>query len=175
MALLSNENICLRALEPGDVDLLYHWENDCNIWHVSDTLSPFSKDILKKYIAQSHQDIWQNQQLRLIIDRLDTEKSIGCIDLFDIDALNRRAGIGILIVDDEDKQHGFASSAVKLLMRYCFEHLFLHQLFCTVEADNTASIRLFENAGFRKTGMREQWKKVKNGYRDECFYQYIVS
>lgn len=32
----------LRALEPGDIDLMYAWENDTAVWSVSGTLAPFS-------------------------------------------------------------------------------------------------------------------------------------
>ena len=30
----------LRALEPGDIDLMYAWENDTAVWSVSGTLAP---------------------------------------------------------------------------------------------------------------------------------------
>ena len=32
----------LRALEPGDIDLMYAWENDTAVWSVSGTLAPLS-------------------------------------------------------------------------------------------------------------------------------------
>jgi diamine N-acetyltransferase len=40
---LTHGNVRLRALEPDDIDLLYDWENNMEIWHVSNTLEPFSK------------------------------------------------------------------------------------------------------------------------------------
>ena len=47
---LSNDNVTLRAIEPEDIDLLYTWENDPEIWEVSHTLVPYSKYILALYI-----------------------------------------------------------------------------------------------------------------------------
>jgi len=44
--MLRGENINLRALEPSDLDVLYNWENDTSIWKVSQTIAPFSKNIL---------------------------------------------------------------------------------------------------------------------------------
>ena len=32
---IEGRTIRLRAVEPGDVDLMYEWENDCDIWPVS--------------------------------------------------------------------------------------------------------------------------------------------
>ncbi len=60
--------IVLRAPEPGDLNLLYKWENDPGIWQVSNTITPFSKYILEKYIETAHMDIYQVKQLRLMID-----------------------------------------------------------------------------------------------------------
>ena len=39
MALLENERVCLRALEPEDLELLYRWENDSELWEVGNTLA----------------------------------------------------------------------------------------------------------------------------------------
>ena len=36
-SLLHNDIITLRAMEPQDVDLLYEWENDTDLWTVSNT------------------------------------------------------------------------------------------------------------------------------------------
>src|SRR5512145_129569 len=55
--------ILLRAVEPYDIDVLYRWENDTEIWRVSNTITPFSKFILEKYIESAHLDIYQAKQL----------------------------------------------------------------------------------------------------------------
>ena len=79
------QQITLRALEEEDIELLYKWENDMDIWEVSNTLTPFSRYQLKKYIEQAQLDIFQTKQLRLIIDLEENEKTltVGLIDLFD--------------------------------------------------------------------------------------------
>ena len=57
--LLVGEHIKLRALEPEDLDVLFAAENDSNHWEFSGTLAPYSRDLLKKYIANAHQDIFE--------------------------------------------------------------------------------------------------------------------
>ena len=101
---MTSKNITLRALEPSDVDLLYKWENDTSIWHLSNTLTPFSRFVLEQYLLNSEKDIFTNKQLRLMIDVIEAAKkvkTIGSIDLFDFDPKNKRAGIGILIIKEE--------------------------------------------------------------------------
>jgi diamine N-acetyltransferase len=169
---LHNKNISLRALEPTDVDALYLWENDTDIWKVSSTQTPFSRYVLEQYIATSHQDIYSIKQLRLMI--CDTEgKAVGCIDLFDFDPNHLRAGIGILIADKSERRKGYASEALELLIKYCFETLNLHQLYCNVTPENEPSVLLFQKHKFQITGIKKQWLREETGFTDELFLQLI--
>ena len=124
---LCGQKINLRALEPEDLQFLFDTENDESFWNVSHTQVPFSKFILKQYLENSHLDIYEAKQLRLVIvDNLNGQ-TVGLIDLFDFNPLHHRAGIGILIHKKYQK-NGFASEAIQLLIQYCFTHLNLHQL-----------------------------------------------
>ena len=42
---IEGRTIRLRAVEPGDVDLMYEWENDYDIWPVSGTTRNRSRAI----------------------------------------------------------------------------------------------------------------------------------
>ncbi len=176
MSILTGNNIRLRALEPSDVDLLYSWENNSEIWCVSNTLVPFSRFVLEKYVADAHMDIFQARQLRLMIDHVDDEgrhETIGAIDLYDFDPMHRRAGIGILISEEKNRNRGFASEALQLLINYSFTVLQLHQLFCYIDCDNKISIKLFEKFRFKITGEKKDWHKTPGGWRSEYMLQLI--
>lgn len=168
--ILENNKVSLRALEPSDVEVLYKWENNTNYWLVSSTITPFSKDILKKYIDNSDQDIYAVKQLRLMIDAKDIKKTIGAIDLFDFDPNNRRAGVGILI-SEEFSDQSYGKEALKVLIKYAFDVLNLHQLYCNIALINKASIKLFESAGFVKTGLKKEWLRTPDKWVDEAFFQ----
>ena len=172
--MLKGENIYLRALEPEDVHLLYVWENDASIWHLSNTLAPFSKKNLNEYISNSHFDIYTSKQLRLMICKNDA-KAIGCIDLFDFDPQNYRAGIGILIADTSERKKGYATEALTILKEYCNEKLNLHQLYCSISVDNESSFQLFTKNGFEHSGTKKQWLRSIKGYMDEYFLQCILN
>ncbi len=174
---LENTLIKLRAPEPTDLELLYAWENNEENWKVSNTVAPFSKYVLKKYIESSHLDIWETKQLRLIIDA-KTQSSlmhipIGTIDLFDFDPFHLRAGVGILIANKEHRQKGYATEALKLLTRYSFETLQLHQLYCNISASNSISLQLFKNCGFETIGVKKDWTKTIHGWDNEIILQLI--
>ena len=173
--MMQDENIMIRALEPEDLEYLYKWENDMDLWDVSDTLTPFSHFTLKKYIENAHVDIYTSKQLRLMITRVDTQEPIGLIDLYDFDPYHQRAGLGIMIHNMENRKPGYASSAIKLMLDYCFETLGLNQVYSSVPSCNVASLKLFEATGFTQTGYRKQWLKRGNEWEDVIYFQQLAS
>ncbi|WP_299157439.1 GNAT family N-acetyltransferase [uncultured Tenacibaculum sp.] len=172
MNTLKGTHINLRALEPEDLDFLFQIENNEAFWEVSHTQAPFSKYLLKQYLENAHLDIFEAKQLRLIIEDNTSLSSIGMIDLFDFNPLHKRAGIGILIHPDFQK-NGFASEALQLLISYSFTHLQLHQLFANITFDNNNSIALFSKHSFKKIGIKKDWILNKGIYKDEILFQLI--
>lgn len=170
---LAYGQIRFRPLEPEDLETLYLWENDPEIWQVSNTLVPFSRYILKQYIEESHRDIFDIKQLRLIIQDAKGNP-VGTIDLFDFDPYHQRAGIGILIYNKNDQGKGFATDALRLMASYATEVLGLHQLYANITVDNEASIHLFKKAGFQLIGNKKDWIKTAKGWLDEELYQLIL-
>jgi diamine N-acetyltransferase len=175
--LLSGNNIRLRAIEPTDLDFIYTIENDPMIWRVGNTLIPYSRHQLEQYILSSQHDLYSEKQLRLMIDLLlpeNEKKTIGVIDLYDFEPHHEHAGVGIFVLPEEQEK-GFATEALQVLIRYCFEILKLHMLHCNITADNTPSIRLFEKAGFIQCGLKKEWRYIDNCWVDELMFQLIHS
>lgn len=169
---LENNSIKLRALEPEDLDILYRWENDSDVWTVSNAVEPYSRYILKEYIAYSDKTIYEKKQLRLMIELKDTRDVVGAIDLFDFDVHNKRAGIGILI-DGAFRNNGYASQALSLVVEYAFKFLHLHQIYANVVSNNDASRALFANGGFVMSGVLKDWLCCDTGFLDVEVYQLV--
>ena len=169
---LSGIKICLRALEPEDLDFLYKIENNERFWEVSHTQVPFSKYLLKQYLENAHLDIYEAKQLRLIIEENTTKIQVGMIDLFDFNPQHQRAGIGILIHPDFQNK-GFASEALKIIISYAFKHLQLHQLYANIAVDNFKSNSLFTKNGFIKRGEKKDWIFSEGKFKNELLFQLI--
>ena len=172
MNLLQNNVDRLRAPEPEDLELLYSWENNPEWWELGNTLAPYSRYLLKEYIAESHRDIFDLKQLRLMIDLCSTGQTVGMLDLYDFDPHHRRAGVGIL-VDPLYQKNGLATEALNLLVRYAFSYLKLHQLFVHIPVGNEPSKSLFTRCGFTVTGILTDWITTKDGYSDVLIMQRI--
>jgi len=169
--LLEKNNIKLRSPEMEDLDFLFEIENDISLWHLSSTLSPFSRFDLEQYILTANKDIFHSRQLRFIIE-LNSNSTVGVIDLFNFDPVNKRAGVGIIIKDSEKKK-GYATTALDILFNYSVSKLDIHQLYCNIEVSNTASLRLFENMGFLRSGIKKEWNLKDGIWVDEVFLQKI--
>lgn len=172
MLTLKGKHVYLRALEPEDLDFIYIVENDEQIWEMSATQTPYSRFLIKQYLENAHQDIYEAKQLRLVICTND-DVAIGLVDLFDYDPAHNRAGIGILIAEEKERSKGYATEALSLVIEYGLTYLHLHQLYANIAEDNFTSIKLFENKGFCKVGVKKDWNLVKNTYKDELLYQLI--
>jgi diamine N-acetyltransferase len=173
--MLTSERLLLRAVEPSDVDFLFKEENKTDIWNLSGTLIPFSRNTLMDY-ANSVHDIISQKQFRFIIEVKGLSLPIGMIDLFDYDVINSRVGIGIIITNQEFRNKGLAKEALHLILAYCQDILHLNQVHCSILENNAESIGLFESIGFSSCGIRKDWYKTQiNSWQNELLYQYIFS
>lgn len=167
--MLKGQHIYLRGIEIDDLSFLTITENNPDNWKVSGTLIPFSDSSLKEYI-RSARDLPADKQVRYIICENESNKSVGAIDLFDYDPVHRRAGVGILILENE-RNKGFASEALEILIDYGFNFLNLHQLWANINQQNSESIRLFKKNSFELSGVKKDWNLFNGEWKDEGFYQ----
>ncbi len=172
MTLLRDNLIQLRALEPEDLEVIYRWENNADLWEVGDTVIPFSKYVLRKYIADSHRDIYELKQLHLIIEYLKERKAVGMTDFFNFDPYHHRAAMGILI-DPAYQRQGLGRRAINLMLVYGFTFLKLHQLYVHIPAHNKVCLQLYLTSGFTMQGTLKEWLHTTEGYKDVLVLQRL--
>ena len=149
--------IKLRKIEPSDLPFLYQWENDATMWADSDTHNPLSRHDLHQYIENTTGDIYRDGQLRLIIEESQlSTKVVGCIDLFDFDARNRKAAIGMYIAP-EARGKGVGKQAVQQLLDYAFDFLHLRMVYAIISVHNIACSHIYEQMGFTPSSPLANW------------------
>ncbi|MFP9113430.1 GNAT family N-acetyltransferase [Flavobacterium sp. RHBU_3] len=173
MVTLTGNTIYLRALEPEDLEFIYRIENNENLWEVSYTQTPYSRFLIRQYLENAHQDIYEAKQLRLAICLKDSFEAVGLIDLFDYDPANARAGVGLIVADETQRGKGLGTEALGLVIQYVFSTLRLHQLYANIDTENIASKTLFTNFDFNLIGVKQQWNRRGKAWADEALYQLI--
>lgn len=170
--LIEGQRVRLRALEPADIEVVYRWENDPEVWRVSGTTAPLSRERIARFIEEQNYDIYATGGMRLIIEVEGI--AVGSVDCFDLEPRDARMGIGIMVYAYGDRRKGYAREAIELVKEYAREHLALHQIWASIAEDNAASKALFEGCGFELCGRRKEWLRRVDGYADELEYQCIL-
>lgn len=170
--LLNDGIIALRAPEPYDIERMYLWENDSEIWSFGNQAAPYSKKNIEDYINGYNADIYSARELRFIIVEVESDTSVGTIDLFDFDPVNLRSAVGILI-DSSYRRKGYAARALQLLKQFSVSRLGIHQLWAVVSKENTPSRNLFEKTGFNISGCLRSWIREGRHFSDAYIYQQL--
>ncbi len=168
--LLESENIILRAVEPEDLESLYAWENNPQLWAVGNTRNPYSRFVLKQYIVESDKDIYESKQLRLMIVDKHSGNTVGTVDLFDFDIHHSRIALG-LFVDTVYQGKGYAKAALKLVEDYVFNFLKINQLYCHISEKNIASRQMFEKENYESNGQLKDWINTADGFENIIVFQ----
>lgn len=165
-------DITLRAMEPEDLDLLYKIENDRSVWNVSVSNVPYSRYALHDYLANASGDIYADGQVRLIIERVD-KVAVGIVDIVRFDASNRRAEVGLIILN-EYRHHGYAIQAMQQLADYALHTLHLHQLYACVSKDNEPCVQLLLRLGYQYQSELKDWLFDGESYHDAMVMQRFL-
>ena len=83
-------------------------------------------------------------------------KIVGCIDLFDFDARNRKAAIGMYIAPNA-RGKGVGKQAVQLLEDYAFGFLHLRMIYAIISVHNTACSHIYEQMGYTPSSVLKDW------------------
>ena len=165
-------NLNLRAIEPEDLDLLYRIENDTALWNIGTSNVPYSRYLLHDYVAHATNDIYTDRQVRMMIDNGEGQ-TVGIVDLVSFDPANRRAEVGIIIINDYRRQ-GYATATLQQIRDYALRVLHLHQLYAYIDESNEASLSLFRKAGFTIAGHIPEWLFDGERYHDACLLQLVL-
>lgn len=162
----------LRAMEREDIDHIYLWENDPEIWRVGATTEPISRNRIEEWIRHQSYDIYATRQRRLIIEA--EGKVVGSVDIFEFDPQHLRFGIGILIYDKTNRRNGYAREVIEAIKEYGLNTLNVKQIWAEVDDFNEASIALFEGCGFKRCGVLKDWCCIGGEFHDVYIYQAIL-
>lgn len=123
------------------------------------------------FTAESHNEwlekmVFTGKVKQFVIYGKEDSMPVGSIFLRDIDTAHGKAEYGLFIGEDVARGKGYGTDAARLICEYGFKELHLHKIFMRVFADNEASIRSNEKAGFVREGYLKEDVKINWQYRD---------
>jgi diamine N-acetyltransferase len=151
---MSGDRVALGPLHAGLLPMFERWDND--FWVIDrggDEPAPRSSDEVRRGwepLFKGERDDW----LGFAIYALPDLRPIGMANIRDFQSRHGTAEFGISIVDAADRDRGYGTEAVQLLLDYVFSVLGVHNVWLDTPAYNAAALRAYEKVGFREIGRR---------------------
>lgn len=70
---------------------------------------------------------------------------------------------------------GYATAAIKAVLKYAFEELEIHRIEAGVAVENTASIHVLKKTGFQREGRHRSILPLSSGWSDSYAYAILLS
>ncbi len=164
---IQGKNVALKALSEDDVTNSgwYGWFNDAETTQfMQQRYFPNTLQKQRKHFQDAILGAANKIQLGILPKG---EKQIaGVISLDNIDFLNRKADISILIGERRFLGKGLGTEAITLLLGHAFGKLSLHKVGLGVLSGHTAAIRSYEKAGFVIEGILKDEILLDGKYHD---------
>jgi RimJ/RimL family protein N-acetyltransferase len=170
---LEGEHVCLRNIEPDDLESLRNWRNRPEYRQYFREY----RDISPQMQANWYQNIVRNdERVRMfaIIDKQD-DWLLGACGLCYIDDQNSSADFSIYLgADDLYIDQKFAPDAGKLLLEYGFETLNLHRIWAEIYAIDAAKQTLLPKLGFVLDGCHREAHRLEDGSWTDCLFYGVL-
>ncbi len=159
---LVGKNIYLSPRTIEDAEKYTEWLNDFN---TTDYLGRSGKimtlEAEKEYLVNHIK-----AEASFNIVTLKDDKLIGAVSLENIDHLIRKATLGIFIGDKEEREKGYGTEAINLILDYGFNYLNLNNIKLDVIEFNERAIACYKKCGFKDAGRRRKSEFVDGKYYD---------
>lgn len=108
-----------------------------------------------------------------IIEHTNENNILGVVSLTNIDSINQTAEFHIMIGNAENRGKGIGYFATKEILNHAFNNLNLHRIELSVLERNTRAIKLYENIGFKREGIKRK-TTYKNGQFENTIIMSIL-
>jgi RimJ/RimL family protein N-acetyltransferase len=158
--LFESDNVCLGPIDhEKDPEIESNWTHDMQYLRQlsSDIARPLSPAHLKKKYENIEKEMEEGKNVFYFTIRMRSDdRLIGFARLFWIEWSNGSGRIELGIGNEKDRQQGYGSEALKMVLRYAFAELNLFRLSADVPEYNEVALRLFTKFGFLQEVRRRQ-------------------
>lgn len=164
--LWQGQKVRLRAVEPGDWEVFYRWNDDTEVARLCYNIPfPQSSEAVKKWAAETAAAEPTNDVFRWVIENQSGEL-VGTVNTHSCYPRCGTFQYGIAI-QREHWHKGYATEALRLVLAYFFRELGYQKVTVGIYEFNEASIKLHEKLGFRHEGRLRRMVYTGGAYYDE--------
>ena len=145
---MSQSEVMLRPITEADLPDYVRWLNDPEVTRYLGRFKPLGRLAERQWFE--HAAAAKDSILWAVTD--EAGRHIGGTGLHQIHWVSRSATIGLLIGDKEVWGRGYGKDVLRTATRWAFEELGLHRIESECFAENVASARCHEAAGYLRMG-----------------------
>ncbi|MFE5191022.1 GNAT family N-acetyltransferase [Streptomyces sp. NPDC056628] len=161
---LRTERLRLRPFTGADADSLFALHSSSHVLRYWDSPPWTDPARAQRFLAVCRTMEDEGTGARVAIDRLSDGAFAGWCGLSDWNPEYRSASLGY-VLGDAMWGHGYATEAVRALLRWAFDSLDLNRVQAEADTRNEASARVLEKLGFVREGT----------LREDCVVNGVVS
>lgn len=170
--LLQGELVRLRALEPEDAEKLYEWVHDPEVGRWMTNGHPRSLAQVRKRAEERPVNTYDSVVLGI---EARGQRLIGVVDLRDAEPEIGEAELDIYIGDPEFRNGGgYGTEALRLMCRYGFNNMRLHQITLWVVAENELARHVYRKVGFVEEGRHREAFVAQDGTRHDMILMSML-
>lgn len=163
------KRVRLRTVEPSDWETFAAWNLDTDGQRRCDQVHfPRSTAAARRWAEEEANRAPDGDQFRFAIETLDSIL-VGSVNTFACDPRNGTFKLG-LGIGREHQRRGYASDAIRLVLRYMFGELRYQKATVHIYSFNEPSIRLFQSLGFVLEGRLRRMYYTEGRHHDEVIY-----
>lgn len=144
--MIKGKYLQLRALEKSDLIFLHSLHNNYK------TMNYFFEEpfeTLRELEDLYEKHVHNQTERRFVIEEIANGASIGVLSLIEIDEINRRCEIDI-IIDEKAQGRGLGKMGFVLGTKYAFDILNLYKVYLILLPDNLPGLKIYQFTGFKK-------------------------
>lgn len=167
--MIAGERVRLRALERDDLDQLFVWWNDPDLWErIGSRQRATGREELDAWF-EAELDKEGPQHGRTLAIEDDEENLIGTCWYSAFEAGDRQTIVGLYLGPEERRGQGLGTDALRTLLRLLFDELGLHKARLYVQVENAPAL-----ASYRKLGFVEEGRLREHRYFRGRFHDFFV-
>jgi RimJ/RimL family protein N-acetyltransferase len=141
--MLTSERLIYKPIDANDIEWLRETRNKYRDNFFDN--GEISSEQQRAWYARYRED----GRDKMFIVKLKSGEPIGTIAIYNIDAQNRTATLGRVLLLDEFRHHGYAEEMVQRILQLAFESMRLYKVKVEVHYDNIDAIAIYARAGFK--------------------------
>lgn len=167
---IEGERVYLSPMCIEDAEKYAKWMNDFKVTDgINGSRNITTLESERKWIEENS----KTSNYNFAIIKKENDELIGNCSFHDLDKNWGTATVGIFIGEEENRNKGYGTETLKLLISYGFDYLNLNNIMLCVYSFNKNAINCYKKVGFKEMGKRRNAMILKNK-RYDIIYMDII-